>query len=344
MLVTVCLAAPVAVETAGNDGLISEASVRARLEFLAGDALNGRGSGTRDEWIAAAYIGSQLRRWGIEPLSEDGGYVQDVKIERSEVTAPPVLSFGGRRLTHLKEMTVSRLAGARLSGPLQKYRSGAPVAKGAVLLLPETDPPPAADTVAASITISLETEQIRTRRLANTAPARPLAIQHIVGVPERASIALDKKSYAALAATADGTTVSLDAEARPATMAHTYNAMGRLTGRDRSRASAVILLTAHLDHLGNRPAPSSAPGTDTVFNGADDDASGSVAVLELAEALAKGKRPKRMIIFAWFGSDNLIALLRMNLFVYRDVWVWLNDPFTGPPLPPEPEQGILAWS
>jgi len=304
MLVTVCLAAPVAVETAGNDGLISEASVRAHLEFLAGDALNGRGSGTRDEWIAAAYIGSQLRRWGIEPLGDDGGYVQDVRIERSEVTAPPVLSFGGRRLTHLKEMTVSRLAGARLSGPLQKYRSGAPVAKGAVLLLPETDPPPAADTVAASITISLETEQIRTRRLANTAPARPLAIQHIVGVPARVSIALDKESYAALAATADGTTVSLDTEARPATMAHTYNAMGRLTGRDRSRASAVILLTAHLDHLGNRPAPSSAPGTDTVFNGADDDASGSVAVLELAEALAKGKRPKRTIIFAWFGSEE----------------------------------------
>jgi len=47
--------------------------------------------------------------------------------------------------------------------------------------------------------------------------------------------------------------------------------------------------------------------------------------------------------FGWSFS-NLIALLRMNLFVYRDVWVWLNDPFTPPPLPPEPEQGALAWS
>ena len=47
--------------------------------------------------------------------------------------------------------------------------------------------------------------------------------------------------------------------------------------------------------------------------------------------------------FGWSFS-NLIALLRMNLFVYRDVWVWLNDPFTRPPLPPEPEQGALAWS
>jgi hypothetical protein len=46
--------------------------------------------------------------------------------------------------------------------------------------------------------------------------------------------------------------------------------------------------------------------------------------------------------FGW-SFANLVALLRMNLFVYRDVWVWLNDPFTSPPLPPEPEQGALAW-
>ena len=46
--------------------------------------------------------------------------------------------------------------------------------------------------------------------------------------------------------------------------------------------------------------------------------------------------------FAWSFS-NLIALLRMNLFVYRDVWVWLNDPFASPPFPPEPTQGVLTW-
>jgi len=38
------------------DGVITEASIRGHMEFLAGDALNGRGSGTRDEWLAAAYI------------------------------------------------------------------------------------------------------------------------------------------------------------------------------------------------------------------------------------------------------------------------------------------------
>ena len=67
----------------------------------------------------------------------------------------------------------------------------------------------------------------------------------------------------------------------------------------------MILLTAHLDHLGNRPPAAGAPaGGDTIFNGADDDASGSVAVLELAEALSKGRRPKRTVIFTWFGSEE----------------------------------------
>jgi len=57
-----------------------------------------------------------------------------------------------------------------------------------------------------------------------------------------------------------------------------------------------------LDHLGiNENAQA---GADTIFNGADDDASGCVAVLELARVLAAGKRPKRTIYFICFGSEE----------------------------------------
>jgi hypothetical protein len=44
--------------------------------------------------------------------------------------------------------------------------------------------------------------------------------------------------------------------------------------------------------------------------------------------------------FGW-SLSNLVALLRMNLFVYRDLWAWLADPFTGPPEPVGPVQGML---
>jgi len=303
VFVTTLLLIPAAVETASRAASrITEASVRSHMEFLAGDALNGRASGSRDEWIAAAYIGAQLRRWGIEPLGDEGGYVQEVRIERREVTAPPTLSFGSSRLTHGKEIAVARLSGTRVTGPLQRFRQGAAVAPRSVLLVPEgVAPPVGAQSAAASMTLALESSEARTRRLA--APPR-LVVQQIAGVPSRAAVLLDKDSYAAISALPDGTILTVDAETTPAVIRHTWNAIGRLTGRTPTKARDVILLTAHLDHLGSRTSAPGTPAADAIYNGADDDASGSVAVLELAEALARGKRPQRTIIFAWFGSEE----------------------------------------
>jgi Zn-dependent M28 family amino/carboxypeptidase len=165
-----------------------------------------------------------------------------------------------------------------------------------------------------ALIITLETEPQRSRRQAT--PVRTLTLPpRIVGIqaaaPARATqIAVDKESYAALSALPDGTILTLHAEVKPPQVAHTWNAIGKLKGTSRTADEEVILLTAHLDHLGNRAAAASATApspaaSDTIFNGADDDASGSVAVLELAEQLAKGKRPRRTVIFAWFGSEEL---------------------------------------
>ena len=81
----------------------------------------------------------------------------------------------------------------------------------------------------------------------------------------------------------------------------TTNVIGILRGSDPKFSKETILLSAHLDHLGVRPG---VPG-DNIFNGADDDASGVTAVLELAEALAKGPKPKRTVLFALFGSEEI---------------------------------------
>lgn len=79
----------------------------------------------------------------------------------------------------------------------------------------------------------------------------------------------------------------------------TWNAIAILRGTTLS--SEVILLTAHLDHLGIGPAVNG----DTIYNGADDDASGTTAVLTLAHLLATGHRPRRTIVFALFGSEEI---------------------------------------
>jgi Peptidase family M28 len=79
----------------------------------------------------------------------------------------------------------------------------------------------------------------------------------------------------------------------------TWNAVAILRGS--TSPNEVVLLTAHLDHLGIGPAVKG----DNNYNGADDDASGTTAVLALAHILATGPRPRRTIVFALFGSEEL---------------------------------------
>jgi Zn-dependent M28 family amino/carboxypeptidase len=279
----------------------TERSVRGHMEFLASDALNGRGSGTRDEWVAATYIAAHLRRIGLEPLGRDGEYVQDVSIERSVASSAPVLSAGGHRFTHGTEVVVSSLGAPRVSGPLVRYRAGADVPAGAAVLLPEAGSPAPIAVAGAAIVLARETEQARARRKGQ-AP-RSVRIERLNGKASRPVVALDGQAYAVVAGLPDGASIAIDAEAGPVQTTHTWNAAAKLTGSDPAAAGDAILLSAHLDHVGTgRGAPRA--GGDTIYNGADDDASGCVAVMELAEALAERARPRRTIVFAWFGSEE----------------------------------------
>ena len=278
------------------------------MTFLASDALNGRGSGTRDEWIAAEYIGAHLQRIGLEPLGDNGGFVQRIEVERTETTAPPVLSAGSAKYTHGAEIMVQSLGGARLSGALQHFSSGVRPHPGAVLLMPEAVPPNYQQEVAAvAAVLLLETPQVRARWGAGRRLPAPPA--RIVGLPAGAgarpsTVYLDKATYTAIAAMRQGTSISIDADVKTAARSPTWNAVGRLPGSDPGGASEVILLSAHLDHVGSRPGRETPADADTIYNGADDDASGTIAVMELAQALAQGPRPKRTIVFAFFGSEE----------------------------------------
>ena len=290
------------------ESLITEASIRSHMTFLASDALNGRGSGTRDEWIAAEYIGAQLQRIGLEPLGDDGGFVQRIEVERTETTAPPVMTAGNAKYTHGSEILVQSLSAARVSGPLQLLGPDARPHPGAVVLMPEAVPANYQQEAAAAVAVLLlETPQVRARWGAGRRLPAPPA--RIVGLPagagaRPATVYLDKASYAAVAALRQGTSISIEADVKTATRSHTWNAVGRLPGSDPGGGSEVILLSAHLDHVGSRPGRETPADADTIYNGADDDASGTIAVMELAQALAQGPRPKRTIVFAFFGSEE----------------------------------------
>jgi hypothetical protein len=85
----------------------------------------------------------------------------------------------------------------------------------------------------------------------------------------------------------------------------TYNVMAILEGRDPVLKNEYVVMSAHLDHIGLATPDASGDG---INNGADDDASGCVALMGIArayaEGVAKGVRPKRSMIFLWMAGEE----------------------------------------
>jgi hypothetical protein len=82
----------------------------------------------------------------------------------------------------------------------------------------------------------------------------------------------------------------------------TQNVVAKFEGSDPVLKNEMVAIGAHYDHVGMNP---NLPGPDKIFNGADDDGSGTVAVLSIAEALAKSaKRPKRSVLFVWHCGEE----------------------------------------
>ncbi len=302
-------AAPSATGGTPIDVPLLERRISAHLRFLASDALNGRGSGTRDEWIAATYIGAQLASLGLDPMGDDGWFVQEVGIQRFRAGAPPVLTAGGHTYTRHEDFLVGSVPGAAVSGPLHHLTPGTPVPAGTAVILPEHTPMTALSGLGAA---ALVLRRATPPQLANwtqqPAQAAEWISAQIIGTPPAPPagptvLTLDADTHAALSAMAAGTAVRLDTALVAGDRTRTWNVVGRLPGSDASASAEVVVLSAHLDHLGARP-PAAAGVSDSIYNGADDDASGVVAVLELARLLAAGPRPRRPVVFAFFGSEE----------------------------------------
>src|SRR5256885_1965811 len=67
--------------------------IHAYEEYLASDALNGRGSATHDELVAATYLASKFEEFGIAPAGDNGSYLQKVSLIRRKFAIPPQLRF-----------------------------------------------------------------------------------------------------------------------------------------------------------------------------------------------------------------------------------------------------------
>jgi hypothetical protein len=319
---------------------VCAACIRANMNFLASDALRGRGSGTQDEFLAATYIGAQLEQYGIEPAGDDGTYVQRATLIRETLTAPPELHFmtPGDGIpaqtitwTHGKEMLVvllsernfrgqlKRVDAEQLPGPDQPKHPGVPAAgkafEGKVVLVTGKDHKKIRGAVLAALNDGA---------VAVLEPASPQLVENweargkvIPELPVRLEgggrrglgidgnvFAISEKALELLNGLPDGVMFSMETAASAPKKSYTWNELGKIPGTDPALQKSALLLSAHLDHLGvGKPV-----NGDSIYNGADDDASGVVAVLELARALASGPKPKRPVLFALFGSEELGGL------------------------------------
>ncbi len=301
--------------TLGNAQTADERNIRAGMVFLAGDAMQGRGSGTPFERIAAEYVGSQFMQFGLEPAGDGGfdgkpGYIQTVNISRASFGGPAFLRYGSTVLNHGGEMFVLRTNAATVGGPLQKITVlGQKAVAGSAVLVRTTgteDPRALQQSLqrltadGASIVIVEEIPQWRatwptmaTRRIGFTVSA--------VESKPAVTIVVSKAAAEALSQLPELTRIDFGGPMAPVQTSQTWNAIGKLTGTDPKLRAEVVVLSSHLDHIGVRE---NAAGDDKIFNGADDDASGTVAVMELARVLAAGKRPKRTVYFVCYGSEE----------------------------------------
>lgn len=87
----------------------------------------------------------------------------------------------------------------------------------------------------------------------------------------------------------------------------TQNVVAIVRGTDENLKNEYVVVGGHYDHLGMGGPGSGSRAVDTiaVHNGADDNASGTAAVIELAEKVAFGKNNKRSIIFVAFGAEEM---------------------------------------
>lgn len=121
------------------------------------------------------------------------------------------------------------------------------------------------------------------------------------------------------------------------TVHRAQNVVGILPGSDSTLSDAPVVIGAHYDHVGYKK--NSPAGTDSVFNGADDNASGTAGLIEAAKAAgAMGTRPARPILFIafageekglfgseWYARHPLFPLARTRAMLNMDM-VGMNAP------------------
>lgn len=340
LLAPLALGAQSAVEPAVHG--ISEEDLRRRVGILAHDSMRGRDTPSPELRQTAQYVASEFRRVGLEPGGDDGGYIQHYTLRRvrldtarSQVelsggvtwrfpadvlqlfgryapagaTGPAVVATG--IATDPSVVAGDQLGDAVViyAGPLIAGGNLHPQAQRTLFWIFQQDP--AALFVVTNLADSVWARQAAAGRRARLSvswagdgtPLLAVRDGTVGPVLAAAGVELEAIRHGNAFEThlVEDLTVTVTVTPEVVQELTAPNTVGILPGSDPALRDQYIVFSAHMDHVGvGRPVAG-----DSIYNGADDDASGTAAVLELAEAfsmLAPG--PKRSLIFLTVSGEE----------------------------------------
>ena len=324
---------------------ITEADVRRRIFVIAHDSMGGRSTPSPGLSKTANYIAAEFRRFGLKPGGDSGTYLMNYPIARRQLLAGRSSVRFGNAAQDLTISTTLEQGAALIAGPTEAVARGEVVLLGGVVVPDSirADDVKGRVVVYAPSTQDQSINRLAQRLAALGASAltvvigsdsalaaysrRQVAPQTVVGrrggIPVLALLergvttqlpeAADQ--FAQLRA-APGPVVmpmpdwSGEVVLRDTVLSMTRgpNVVGILEGSDPALRNEYLVYSAHMDHVGvtGQPGSSCRPvGADSLCNGADDDGSGTVGVVELAEAFSRpGARPRRSVIFLTVSGEE----------------------------------------
>lgn len=294
--------------------------MRGHVSFLASDLLEGRGTPSRGQDIAAEYIAAQFRRAGLEPVGDDSFYQKAsfLSLEPNKEGAVLEMASGDRKasatadqlsLNVVKDIALSGAAVVKVAADpaeVAKLRREDVADKVVAVYVTRGFGPEAEKRYEALSAI----RKLKPALMILAGPGSPrqqrgrlLAAdevnEQVPSVGLREGDLVKEIESAAPGLLAWKVEAKLPAaKQKPLTL---RNIAGLIRGSDPILKDTYLLVTAHYDHVGMK----SEGDGDRIYNGANDDASGVASLLEIAGTLnAMNPRPRRSILFvALFGEE-----------------------------------------
>ncbi|MGI9625901.1 MAG: M28 family peptidase [Longimicrobiales bacterium] len=287
--------------TAGFEGPM------AHVRYLADDALEGREVASAGERCAAAYIVDQFEAMGLLPAGDHHTFYQswDVRVGSQLASGNQFTIEQGAESLELALGEAWIPFGYSGPGPVDGRATAMPEGQGAgqphtldgvVLLLEGTSDPHRAASEAARLGAAAVVVLLGE---GDALPALDSERRAALGIPV---VAVTTAGAEALRSAAENQgTARISASVEPL-MKTARNVAAIIPG---TSDQGTVIVGAHYDHLGRGGEGSLSPNDfGTIHNGADDNASGTAALIEVAERLAAGPPPAQSVLFLAFSGEE----------------------------------------